>query len=164
MHRRSNAARVLPQAVNTGEHLFQVPADNNPLVREHRALEGVDLGDERLGIVGAPGPMVTAGRLVFFSGGADHLFAIDKTTGEELWAHPLGASSSANPMTCESPAGEQFVVIAVGRGATNKLVAFSLGNGRTAGGPSVTGDARLSGPADAPESASRDSASGTPES
>ena len=87
----------------------------------------MDLGDERLGIVGAPGPMVTAGGLVFFSGGADHLFAIDKTTGEELWAHPLGASSYANPMTYESPEGVQFVVIAVGRGTGNKLVAFSLG-------------------------------------
>ena len=119
--------------LNTGEHLFQVPAGNNPLVRGHRALEGVDLGDERLGIVGAPGPMVTAGGLVFFSGGADHLFAIDKTTGEELWAHPLGASSYANPMTYESPAGVQFVVIAVGRGAGNKLVAFSLGEAAASG-------------------------------
>ena len=91
--------------LNTGEHLFQVPAGNNPLVRDHPALEGVDLGEERLGIVGAPGPMVTAGGLVFFTGGADHLFALDKTTGEELWAHPLGAGSYANPMTYESPPG-----------------------------------------------------------
>ena len=116
--------------LNTGEHLFQVPAGNNPLVRGHRALAGVELGDERLGVVGAPGPMVTGGGLVFFTGGADHLFAIDKTTGEELWAHPLGASSYANPMTYESPDGVQFVVIAVGRGTGNKLVAFSLGPGK----------------------------------
>ena len=65
--------------LNTGEHLFQVPAGNNPLVRDHQALEGVEIGDERLGVVGAPGPMVTGGGLVFFTGGADHLFAIDKT-------------------------------------------------------------------------------------
>ena len=121
--------------LNTGEHLFQVPAGNNPLVRDHPALEGVDLGEERLGIVGAPGPMVTAGGLVFFTGGADHLFALDKTTGEELWAHPLGAGSYANPMTYESPAGVQFVVIAVGRGEGNKLMAFSLG-------PETDADAR----------------------
>ena len=76
--------------------------------------------------MGAPGPMVTAGGLVFFTGGADHLFALDKATGEELWAHPLGASSYANPMTYESPAGVQFVVVAVGRGEGNRLVAFAL--------------------------------------
>ena len=119
--------------LNTGEHLFQVPAGNNPLVRDHQALAGVEIGDERLGVVGAPGPMVTGGGLVFFTGGADHLFAIDKTTGEELWAHPLGASSYANPMTYESPEGVQFVVVAVGRGTGNKLVAFSLGEPAAAG-------------------------------
>ena len=112
--------------LTTGEQVFQVPAGNNPLVRNHPALEGVDLGEERLGIVGAPGPMVTGGGLVFFTGGADHLFALDKATGKELWAWPLGASSYANPMTYESPAGRQFVVVAVGRGAGNRLVAFAL--------------------------------------
>ena len=119
--------------LNTGEHVFQVPAGNNPLVRNHPALEGVDLGDARLGVVGAPGPMVTGGGLVFFTGGADHLFAIDKATGEELWAHPLGASSYANPMTYESPEGVQFVVVAVGRGDGNRLVAFSLPTAEPAG-------------------------------
>jgi len=114
--------------LNTGEHLFRVPAGNNPLVRNHRALAEVDLGEERLGIVGAPGPMVTGGGLVFFTGGSDHLFALDKTTGEELWAHPLGASSYANPMTYEAPSGRQFVVVAVGRGQGNRLVAFALGS------------------------------------
>ncbi len=112
--------------LNTGEQVFQVPAGNNSLVRNHPALEGVNLGPERLGVVGAPGPMVTGGGLVFFSGGADHLFALDKATGEELWAWPLGASSYANPMTYESPRGVQYVVIAVGRGQGNRLVAFAL--------------------------------------
>ena len=112
--------------LNTGEHVFQVPAGNNPLVRGHEALAGVDLGEKRLGIVGAPGPMVTGGGLVFYTGGADHLFALDSATGEELWAHPLGASSYANPMTYRSPAGVQYIVIAVGRGQGNRLVAFAL--------------------------------------
>ncbi len=115
--------------LDTGEHLFQVPAGNNPLARNHPALEGVDLGDARLGVVGAPGPMVTGGGLVFLTGGADHIFAFDKTTGEELWAHPLGASSYANPMTWETPSGRQFVAVAVGRGQGNKLVAFALPEG-----------------------------------
>ena len=113
--------------LNRGDLVFQIPAGNNPLVRNHPALEGVDLGSERLGVVGAPGPMVTAGGLVFFTGGADHLFAVDKATGEELWAWPLGASSYANPMTYESPSGTQFVVVAVGRGDGNRLQAFALG-------------------------------------
>ena len=109
------------------------PRGQQPARPDHQALAGVEIGDERLGVVGAPGPMVTGGGLVFFTGGADHLFAIDKTTGEELWAHPLGASSYANPMTYESPEGVQFVVIAVGRGTGNKLVAFSLGEPAAAG-------------------------------
>ena len=112
--------------LNTGERVFQVPAGNNPLVRDHAALEGIDLGNERLGIVGAPGPIVTGGGLVFFTGGADHIFALDKATGEELWAHPLGRSSYANPMTYRGPSGRQYVVVAVGRGVGNKLVAFAL--------------------------------------
>ncbi len=112
--------------LNTGEQVFQVPAGNNPLVRNHEALEGVDLGEERLGVVGAPGPIVTGGGLVFYTGGADHLFALDKATGEELWAAPLGASSYASPMTYLSPEGVQYVVVAVGRGQGNRLVAFSL--------------------------------------
>ena len=36
-------------------------------------------------------------------------------------------------MTYESPEGTQFVVIAVGRGTGNKLVAFSLGEAAAAG-------------------------------
>ncbi len=111
--------------MNTGDHLWQVPVGDMPNVRYHPALRGVEL-PERLGVGGAPGPIVTAGGLVFLTGGGMVLYAFDKDTGEELWSGDLGDRGYSSPMTYRTRGGRQFVVIATGSGDGTKLVAFAL--------------------------------------
>ncbi len=111
--------------MSTGDLVWQIPIGDTPNVRHHPALAGIDLPD-RLGVTGAPGPIVTRGGLVFLSGGGDVLYAIDSETGEELWSADLGQGAYANPMTFRSEDGRQFVVIATGRGAGASLRAFAL--------------------------------------
>ena len=111
--------------MSTGDLVWQIPIGDTPSVRNHPALAGIDLPD-RLGVTGAPGPIVTRGGLVFLSGGGDVLYAIDSETGEELWSADLGQGAYANPMTFRSGDGRQFVVIATGRGAGASLRAFAL--------------------------------------
>ncbi|NIP82552.1 MAG: pyrroloquinoline quinone-dependent dehydrogenase, partial [Gemmatimonadetes bacterium] len=67
--------------LTVGEIAWQVPIGDTPSVRENPALEGVELPD-RLGVSGAPGPIVTAGGLVFLTGGGDALYAVNATTGD----------------------------------------------------------------------------------
>lgn len=111
--------------MGTGEHLWRVAAGDRPEVREHAALQGVDLPD-RLGVPGAPGAIVTGGGLVFLTGGGDVLYAHDKTTGEVLWQARLPGRGYATPMTYATSDGRQFVVIATGGGDSATLVAFAL--------------------------------------
>jgi len=120
--------------LNTGEHLWQVPVGDDARVRQHPDLAGVDL-PERLGAIGHSGPIVTAGGLVFITGGAASLYAFDAASGGELWSAELGAASSANPMTFADQSGRQLVVIASGRGSNAKLTAFALGPHPDAGVP-----------------------------
>ena len=109
----------------TGEHRWQVPLGDTPGVRSHPALRGVDL-PKYLGVAGAPGGMVTAGGLVFITGGGRSLLALDATDGRVRWDHDLGQAAYANPMTYRTKAGKQYVVIATGAGAAAQLRAFSL--------------------------------------
>jgi quinoprotein glucose dehydrogenase len=61
------------------------------------------------------GPIITAGGLVFVSGGLDQkLRALDLNNGKELWSAALPAGGQATPMTYQLPNGKQFVVIAAG--------------------------------------------------
>lgn len=115
--------------MNRGEIVWQEPVGDNAGVRNHPLLAGVDL-PERLGASGAPGPIVTAGGLLFVAGGADVLTAFDAATGERLWEGPLPARGYANPMTYATRDGRQFVAIATGGGAQGgTLVVFSLPGG-----------------------------------
>ncbi len=97
-------------------------------MRRNPALENVELPD-RLGVSGAPGPIVTAGGLVFLTGGGDVLYAFDSETGAELWSGDLGQAGYANPMTYRASDGRQYVVIATGRGAGTRLMAFARPSG-----------------------------------
>ncbi|MBI4520343.1 MAG: pyrroloquinoline quinone-dependent dehydrogenase [Gemmatimonadetes bacterium] len=115
--------------LNTGEHRWQVPVGDSPEVREHAALRGVSL-PAKLGAVGATGPIVTRGGLVFVTGGSNSLHAFHSATGELLWEYDLGNRSNANPMTYQAGDGRQYVAIAVGEGETAKLVVFALSGGR----------------------------------
>ncbi len=111
--------------MDRGEHVFQVPMGDDESVRSNKALAGVEL-PKRLGSVGATGPIVTRGGLLFVSGGDDALYAFDKATGEELWSFDLGQRSNANPMTYLGKSGRQYVVIATGLGEGAELMAFAL--------------------------------------
>jgi quinoprotein glucose dehydrogenase len=110
--------------LNTGDHVWQVPIGDTPNVRNNPALKGVALPD-KLGSAGAPGSIVTRGGLVFSTGGDSKLYAVDKKTGKLLWEGDLGQRSNATPITYQTRAGKQFVVIATGAGATAKLYAFT---------------------------------------
>ena len=61
------------------------------------------------------GPIATAGRIVFVSGGLDRkLRALDVETGKELWSDILPAGGQSTPMTYQLNGGKQYVVIAAG--------------------------------------------------
>ena len=68
--------------------------------------------------IGTPsmgGPLTTRGELTFIAAAQDrYLRAYDSSTGKRLWQVRLPAGGNATPMTYTSPAGRQFVVIAVG--------------------------------------------------
>jgi glucose dehydrogenase len=103
---------------------WQVTLGDSPEVRSHPKLRGVALPP--LGVAGAPGGIVTAGGLIFISGGGRVLYAIERTAGRVLWQADLGAEAYANPMTYRTALGRQFVVIAVGEGDGARLRAFAL--------------------------------------
>jgi quinoprotein glucose dehydrogenase len=111
--------------LNTGAQRWQVPLGDTPEIRNHPALRGVAL-PPLLGVVGAPGAIVTKGGLLFVSGGGATLYAMDKTTGATIWSAPLGQRAYAVPMTYQTRAGRQYVVIATGTGSNAELVAFAL--------------------------------------
>lgn len=74
----------------------------------------VPLGGET-GRINLGGPLVTAGGLVFIGATIDaYIRAYDVATGREVWKSPLPASARATPMTFQSAAGKQYVVIAAG--------------------------------------------------
>lgn len=115
--------------LNTGDHLWQVPLGDNEAVRANPLLRGVAL-PERLGTTGASGPIVTAGGLVFLTGGGDTMYALDTGTGDVLWEHPLGSRALANAMTYRTRDGRQMLAQAVGSGEEARLVVFALPQGR----------------------------------
>jgi quinoprotein glucose dehydrogenase len=111
--------------LNTGDTKWHIPLGDSPDVRNNPALRGVTLPD-KLGVAGSPGCLVTAGGLLFTTGGGRVLYALDSKTGATLWEHDLGQIGYSNPMTYRTTSGKQYVVIATGIGANAKLVAFAL--------------------------------------
>ncbi|HVX38420.1 MAG TPA: PQQ-binding-like beta-propeller repeat protein [Gemmatimonadaceae bacterium] len=111
--------------LNTGEIAWNVPIGDTPSIRNNPLLKGVAL-PPLLGVAGSPGPIVTAGGLVFLTGGGATLYAVDSNSGRVLWSAPLGQNGYATPMTYRTAAGKQFVVVATGGASGAKLVAFAL--------------------------------------
>ncbi len=111
--------------MRTGDLLWQEPVGDRPDVRSHPSLRNVQL-PERLGVVGAPGPIATAGGLVFLTGGGDIFYAFSAESGRVLWEKRLPARGYANPMTYATRDGRQFVVIATGGSEGAELIAFAL--------------------------------------
>ena len=111
--------------MNAGEIVWQEAVGERPEVRSDPALAGVAL-PARLGVVAPPGAFVTAGGLVFLTGGSDVLYAFDAGSGEVLWEGRLPGRGYANPMTFRTRGGRQLVVIATGGEEDAMLVAFGL--------------------------------------
>jgi quinoprotein glucose dehydrogenase len=111
--------------LNTGDQRWHITLGDAPQLRRHPMLRDAAL-PPLLGVAGAPGAIVTAGGLLFVTGGGSTLYAIDKATGATLWSADLGRRAYAVPMTYRTRAGRQFVVIATGAGEEAELVAFAL--------------------------------------
>jgi quinoprotein glucose dehydrogenase len=111
--------------LGSGEQRWQVTMGDWPRIRSHPLFKGLNLPP--LGVVGSPGPIVTAGGLVFLTGGGSTLYAFDAANGRVLWSAPLGAAGYAVPMTYRTRDGRQLVAIATGGdGAEGVLQVFGL--------------------------------------
>jgi quinoprotein glucose dehydrogenase len=110
--------------LNSGAQRWQVSFGDSPALRNHPLLR--DLNLPPLGVAGAPGTIVTAGGLLFASGGGNVLYALDTHDGRVLWSQELGQRAYSVPMTYRTTSGRQFVVIASGAANGAKLTAFAL--------------------------------------
>ena len=110
--------------LSTGTQRWNVTLGDTPAIRNHPLLKSLNLPP--LGVAGSPGPMVTAGGMIFVTGGGAVLYAIDTRDGAVLWQGDLGQTGYAVPMTYRTKAGKQFVVVATGAAQGAKLVAFAL--------------------------------------
>ena len=110
--------------LNTGDTKWDVPLGDTPSIRNHPLLKGLNLPP--LGVAGSPGPIVTAGGLIFVTGGGSVLYAIDERDGSVAWSADLGQTAYSTPMTYRTAAGRQFVVVATGAATGARLVAFAL--------------------------------------
>jgi quinoprotein glucose dehydrogenase len=110
--------------LNSGAQRWQVPLGDSPGIRHHPLLR--DLHLPVLGVAGAPGAIITAGGLLFASGGGSVLYALDTRDGGVLWSQELGQRAYSVPMTYRTSSGRQFVVIASGAANGAKLTAFAL--------------------------------------
>jgi quinoprotein glucose dehydrogenase len=115
--------------LNSGTIGWQVPlGEGSATIRNHPLLKGVQLPARLGSTTGKGGPLVTAGGLVFISGGDSYLYAFDKKSGKEVWRGAIPYATTGNPMTYRTRSGKQFIVIATGVSDENALVAFALGD------------------------------------
>ncbi|MFN0182140.1 MAG: PQQ-binding-like beta-propeller repeat protein [Gemmatimonadales bacterium] len=110
--------------MNHGVHRWQVPFGDTPTVRRHPALRHLSLPP--LGVAGAPGPIVTAGGLIFATGGGTTLYALAAGDGRVRWSHEFDQLAYSIPMTFRSASHGQYLVVAVGGGARGRVVAFRV--------------------------------------
>jgi quinoprotein glucose dehydrogenase len=107
-----------------GALAWNLSVGDSPRVRSHPDFRALRLPP--LGAAGPAGPIVTAGGLVFVTGGGESLVALDARTGTQLWEDVIGYISHANPMTYRTRSGRQFVVVGAGSGDNGRLVAYTL--------------------------------------
>jgi quinoprotein glucose dehydrogenase len=107
--------------VSTGAYEWKIPVGNEPELQQKDA--------PATGSSVSPGPVVTAGGVVFLTGTADKkIFAYDKSTGKVLWQATLPAVGSSTPCVYMSD-GKQYVALSVAGDKTNPsgyIVAFAL--------------------------------------
>jgi quinoprotein glucose dehydrogenase len=127
-------SRLTAIDMNSGNHVWMVPAGNGDRIRRHPRLKGLNLpplgGDSTLS-----GPLLTKSLLIYGltaggSNGGARLVAYDKATGKELGSADIPGAPIGTPMTYQI-AGKQYIAITV-QGATStelpELVALSLPN------------------------------------
>ena len=107
--------------LSTGEYLWKVPVGNDSSFSKK--------GQPPTGLTGSPGPIVTAGGLVFIAGGRDRkLSAYDKDTGKLLWETVLPGMGSSTPCTYMQD-GKQYIALSVAGNKANpagSIIAFAL--------------------------------------
>ncbi len=125
-------SRITAIHMNSGNHVWMVPAGNGDRIRNHARLKGLNLpplgGDSTFS-----GPLVTRTLLIYAltaggSTGGARLVAYDKATGRELASADLPGAAIGTPMTYQI-GGKQFIAITVqGRTSTDlpELVSLSL--------------------------------------
>ncbi len=129
--------RITAIDLNAGEIAWQVPNGDAPdYVKEHPALEGIDVG--RTGRPDRGSILVTrtllfagegGGMYAAYGSGGNMLRAHDKATGEVVAEIELPANQTGLPMTYVYE-GRQYIVVAVGaRGRAGELVALALPGG-----------------------------------
>ncbi|HLZ90059.1 MAG TPA: PQQ-binding-like beta-propeller repeat protein, partial [Puia sp.] len=107
--------------LNTGDYLWKIPVGNDSILAQKNG--------RPTGLTGSPGPIVTAGGLVFIAGGKDRkLRAFDKDNGKLLWETTLPGMGSSTPCTylCN---GKQYIVLSVAgdpQHPAGTLMAFAL--------------------------------------
>ena len=107
--------------LNTGEYEWTIPVGNHPELQKK--------GEPITGSTGSPGPIVTAGGLVFIGGSRDRKFqAFDKATGKLLWETILPGFASSTPCTYKSN-GKQYIAVSVAgnkESPAGSIMAFAL--------------------------------------
>ncbi|MEP7258307.1 MAG: PQQ-binding-like beta-propeller repeat protein [Flavitalea sp.] len=107
--------------LNTGDYEWSIPVGNYPELQKK--------GEPITGATGSPGPIVTAGGLVFLGGSRDHKFqAFDKATGKLLWEATLPGFGSSSPSSYSSK-GKQYIALSVGGSKdfpAGTIMAFTL--------------------------------------
>ena len=122
--------------LNRGEIVWQVPHGDTPdNVRNHPALQGLDIGKTGQAGTGGVGSVVTRTLVVMGDpqvtnpGGRPRgamLRAYDKATGREVGALLMAAPESGSPMTYLAN-GKQYIVVAIGGGNySSEYLAFAL--------------------------------------
>jgi quinoprotein glucose dehydrogenase len=116
-------SRITAIDMNTGEHLWMIPAGETPeRVSNNPALEGVDVGNTGSGAVSQ---VLVLGNMLVYSNvtgdGRAHLFAVDKSTGEEL-ARLEVPGVTRYGMSSWMHEGEQYIILQNG----SKLTALAL--------------------------------------
>ncbi len=110
--------------MDSGEHLWQITLGDTPAIRNHPSLRHLRLPP--LGVAGPPGAIVTAGGLLFITGGGRVLYALDKTSGKTLWSSDLGLEGFSVPSIYRASDGRTYVVVAAGVGLKARLTAFTM--------------------------------------
>ena len=103
--------------LNTGEHLWWIPVGDTPRnVLDHPALQGRP--DPRTGSGRQASQFVTPDMLVYSGSGSDntpYIFAVDKTTGEEI-ARVRAPRNIRYAMMTYMHEGEQYIVVSMNGG------------------------------------------------